>query len=178
MSRILPAVLLIAFAPALLQAQKAGNRDYLLSFTDASTETCGYKDRKGAVVIPARYTMCFTDTLRAYAFVLEPETGLMAIDNKGHNLYEVFVFDNGPDPASEGAFRILIGDKFGFADEKTGQVLITPQYDAAYPFKNGLAKVGMNCKTEYDGEHIRWMGGEWMYIDKTGKESPAPADGN
>lgn len=176
MPRLLFSTLLFAVAPLLLSAQKTGNRDYLLSFTDPSTETCGYKNRKGDVAIPARYTMCFMDTLRNYAFVLEPEVGLMAIDRNGKDLYEVFVFDNGPDNVSEGMFRMLSGGKFGFADANTGQVVIAPQFDAAYPFENGKAKVGMNCKTEYDGEHTRWTGGEWMYIDKTGNQVAAPGN--
>lgn len=176
MSRHFHCTLLLLLAPVFVIAQKAASRDYLVSFTDPATETCGYKNRKGEVVIPARYTMCFTDTLHAFAVVLEPEIGLMAIDRNGKDLYEVFVFDNGPDPASEGLFRIIIGGKFGFADINTGQIVITPQFDAVFPFENGKARAGMNCKTEYDGEHSNWTCSDWIYINKTGNQVAAPGN--
>ncbi|SRR5216683_6669258 len=46
--------------------------------------------------------------------------------------------------------EVMVGGKRGFIDE-TGKLVINPQWDAAYPFKEGLALV---CVGECDGEHL------------------------
>ena len=144
--------------------------DYLVSFTDESTDQYGYRDPKGATVIPpGKYTMCFTDTFRTYAVVLKPNTGFVAIDRQENVLYEVFPFDNGPDYVEEGFFRIIENNKIGFADARTGKVVIPPQFDCAFPFENGTARVSNDCTSRMDGEHKIWESEKWFYIDKTGK---------
>ncbi len=151
----------------------AGN--YLLSFADHRTNECGYKNSKGDVVIPAgRYGMCFTDTFRNYAIVLKPTVGFIAIDRQETVLYDVYPFDNGPDPVADGLFRIQRDGKIGYADAVAGNVVIDPQYTCAYPFENGIAKVSTDCTTEADGEHTTWVSEHWMNIDKTGKKLDMP----
>jgi hypothetical protein len=144
--------------------------DYLLSFTDESTDQYGYRDRKGVTVIPlGKYTMCFTDTFRTYAIVLKPNSGFVAIDRQENVLYEVFPFDNGPDYVEDGVFRIIENNKIGFADARTGKVVILPQFDCAFPFENSRAKVSNDCFSRMNGEHEIWESEKWFYIDKTGK---------
>ncbi|MBL7994374.1 WG repeat-containing protein [bacterium] len=149
--------------------------DYLLSFTDESTDQYGYRDAKGRAVISlGKYTMCFTDTFRTYAIVLKEHSGFVAIDRQENVLYNVFPFDNGPDYVEDGLFRIIEDRKIGFADAKTGIVIIKPQFDCAFPFENGKAKVSTDCKSEFRGEHKIWISENWFYIDKSGRNIDQP----
>lgn len=90
-------------------------------------------------------------------------------DNKKKTLYEVFLYDNGPDYPSEGLIRVVKNGKIGYANAKTYALVIAPQFDCAFPFENGKAKVSKNCKTIKDGEHSAWTSDAWQYVDKKGK---------
>jgi hypothetical protein len=136
---------------------------------DNLTENYGYADADGNMVIPfGTYSMCFTDTFNRLAIVTKAGEGIVGIDKDEKVLFHVWVFDNGPDDPHEGLFRIVENGKIGYADT-TGKIVIKPQYDCAYPFENGRAKVGKGCKTTSDGEHNTWVGGEWSEIDRQGK---------
>lgn len=89
---------------------------------------------------------------------------LIVADKNNQEVYQIYYFDNWPDEAQEGVYRIRKGDKIGFADATTGKVVIDAIYDCAYPFEDGKAKVGIGCKTETDGEHRWWVGGDWTTI--------------
>ena len=145
--------------------------DYLVYFEDTVTNTSGYKNSKEEVVIPpGKYHVCFTDTFRTYAIVMKSLKGpMVAIDRQENTLYEVHVFDNGPDYPSEGLFRISKNNRMGFADSATGRVVIAPQFGCAFPFEKGKAQVGLKCDTINDGEHYTWAADQWFYIDKQGK---------
>ncbi|TRZ71182.1 MAG: WG repeat-containing protein [Bacteroidetes bacterium] len=145
------------------------NNDYLVSFNDTITDQYGYKDSNGDIAIPlGKYERCFTDTFKTYAIVVKPNGGFIAIDRQENVLYGIFQYDNGPDYPSEGLFRILENNKIGFADSITGKIVIKPQFDCAWPFENGVAKVSNDCKTQMEGEHSIWLSDHWFYIDKTG----------
>lgn len=58
---------------------------------------------------------------------------------------------------------VKIGKKYGFID-RTGNYLISPRFDGAGPFSEGLAV----AKIEGD------FNGKWGYIDKTGKYAIKP----
>ncbi len=106
---------------------------YLLSFEDSAG--IGYKNAAGEIVIPSgKYPMCFTDTFSTFAIVALETGALVGIDRNEKVLYEVFNYDNGPDYPAYGLFRIIKGGKTGFADAKTGKIVIEPQYDCADPF--------------------------------------------
>ncbi|MDB5013134.1 MAG: hypothetical protein JWQ25_1336 [Daejeonella sp.] len=151
--------------------QTKSKDDYLVSFADTIHDSYGYKSQKGKIVIPAgKYTICFTDTFKAYAIVSKPGVGLIAINRQEKILYQVFPFDNGPDYPSNGLFRILKNHKIGFADAATGRIRIQPQFDCAFPFENGIAKVSINCQNKSDGEHTVWLSEHWYYINRTGKK--------
>ena len=146
------------------------HNNYLVCFNDTITDQWGYKNQKGEIVIqPGKYLRCFTDTFKTFAIVVKPNSGFLAIDRQENVIYEVFPFDNGPDESSEGLFRILANKKIGFADSLTGKVVIKPQFDCAWPFKNGIAEVSTDCSTQQEGEHSIWKSDRWFYIDKTGK---------
>jgi hypothetical protein len=151
------------------------NNDYLVSFHDTLFDQFAYKNSDGEIVIPfGKYSNCFTDTFKTYAIVAKPEIGFVAIDRQENVLYGIFPFDNGPDYTSEGLFRILVNNKIGYADSITGKVVIKPQFDCAWPFENGVAKVSTDCKTQSEGEHSLWVSDHWFYIDKSGKKVEKP----
>ncbi len=56
-------------------------------------------------------------------------------------------------------FPVIQGGKWGYID-RSGKIAIKPQFDAAYPFHDGVARV-MNGK--------RFENEKWSYIDETGK---------
>jgi WG containing repeat len=91
------------------------------------------------------------------------------VDRQKAVLYEVFIYDNGPDYPSEGLIRVLKNGKIGYADAKTYAIVIEPQFDCAFPFENGKAKVSNQCQTLKDGEHSVWESEDWRYVDKQGK---------
>ena len=149
--------------------------DYLVCFNDTIKDKYGYKNQNGHIVIPSgKYLRCFTDTFKTYAIVAKPNSGFLAIDRQETVLYEVFPFDNGPDEPSDGLFRILEHKKIGYADSATGKVVIKPQFDCAWPFENGTAKVSIDCKTQSEGEHSLWLSNHWFYINKTGTKVKKP----
>jgi hypothetical protein len=84
-------------------------------------------------------------------------------------LYEVFLYDNGPDYPSEGLIRVVKNGKIGYADADTYAIVIEPQFDCAFPFENGKAKVSNQCQTVKDGEYSVWESEAWQYVDKEGE---------
>lgn len=150
-------------------------KDYLLLIIDTAKDEYGYKNQNGDTVIkPGKYNFCFTDTFRNYAIVADKSFGFVAIDRQQNILYKVFTFDNGPDHAADGVFRIITNSKIGYADEATGEVIIRPQFDCAFPFENSVAKVGLNCTTHSDSEHSFWTSDNWFYINKRGVKVKTP----
>lgn len=91
--------------------------------------------------------------------------GWIAVNQKGNILFEVFNFDNGPDPIEEGLFRFQKNGKMGFADE-TGRIRIPAIYDWVEPFNSGKASVCDGCVRKYEGEHYKMEGGVWKIITK------------
>ena len=88
------------------------------------------------------------------------------IDQQKKVCYEVFPYDNGPDYPSEGLYRVIKDGKIGYADQTTNVVVIPPQYDCAFPFENGKAKVSNDCKSTQEGEHSIWTSDVWEFINK------------
>jgi len=129
----------------------------------------GYLNAQGDTVIPlGKYNFCFTDSFKTFAIVASKE-GVIGINRKEEKLFDVFVYDNGPDYVSEGLFRIVKNQKIGYAN-KAGEVVITPTYACAYPFQDGKAKVALECTVEKDGEHSFWESDAWFFIDKKGNK--------
>lgn len=62
-------------------------------------------------------------------------------------------------------FRIIQNNKYGYID-KTGKVIIPPQFDQADEFSEGLAAVNQGGVLNNNGVI---SGGRWGYIDTTGK---------
>lgn len=145
--------------------------EVLISFMDEDEWEYGYKNLKGDTIIPlGKYTVCFTDTFKTYAIVIHPENGMVAINKKEEIMYNVFVYDNGPDYISDGLFRIVKNDKIGYADSQRGQIVIEPQYKCAWEFENGKAQVANDCNIHKDGEYSIWKSDNWFFIDIKGNK--------
>lgn len=163
----LTTVALIAYLASVGQPQK--DAAFLIRVSDSSGQTYGYKNSDGKMEVPfGRYSYCFTDTFRKYAIVIDSGRGIVGIDRNETILYNVFIFDNGPDYPSNGLFRIKIAGKIGYADATTGKVVVKPQFACAWPFEDGLAKVALDCQTHHMGEHSTWVSDHWFYINKAG----------
>ena len=143
--------------------------DFLQRIVDTANDQYGYVNTNGDTTIPFnKYTICYTDKFYNFAIVSTHDKGIIGIDRNEQILFNVYVFDNGPDYPSNGLFRIVKSGKIGYADNN-GNIIIQPQFDGAYPFKNGKAKVGQGCTTQKEGEHSSWTGGHWFIIDKKGR---------
>ena len=132
-----------------------------------------YVDQRGDTIVPyGQFSYSFTDTIVTFGIVMESaETGpeLVGINQKGQRLYEVYLFDNGPDYVEEGMFRIKRNGKTGFADT-AGQIVIAPQFECAYPFSGGKAKVAYDCTLTTEADHTDMKSESRFYIDQQGRK--------
>lgn len=147
--------------------------DYLVKIFEGDEDfignPCGYATPDGEVVIPVgKYFYCYTDKFYTYAIVMDEDGSLYAINRDEEKLYDVFWYDNGPDYVENGLFRIVVDGKIGYASEETGEIVIEPKYECAYPFEEGKAKVTENCTQEKMDEHTMWESDEWYFIDIKG----------
>ncbi len=166
-------ILLLAFAACndAGQTKQQGTEPLILG-EDPATGQSGYLTSTGEVAIPFdKYEMCLTDTFRTHAIVLtKNDFKWVVIDRQEKVLYEVFPFDNGPDFPSEGLFRMVKNGKIGYADAATFDIVIQPQFDCAFPFENGKARVSNDCQTTTDGEHATWTSDKWQFVDEKGNK--------
>lgn len=131
-----------------------------------------FTNNYGDTIIPFnKYQYAFPDTIREIGFVSELDEW-KAINNKGKELFNIFINSEGPDMAFDDLFRILDSNgKVGFANMK-GQIIIKPQFDYVTRFHEGYASFYVNCKVDHKERRIsidptkKIKGG---IIDKTGK---------
>lgn len=154
--------------------------DYLVRFSDDSDSsdgtTYGYRNLQGDIIIPkGKYNNCFTDTFKNFAFVFDDKltnSKVVAIDRNENILFDVYMFDNGPDWLEDGLFRIVRNGKIGYAD-KNGVIVIEPKFECAEQFEDGIARVALDCmlvKDKSDSEHSGMESDSWFYIDKKGNK--------
>lgn len=147
---------------------------YLIKFYEGEYDEIGvpsgYLNSEGDTVVPiGKYYYCYTDTIRDLGMVMENETGkIIGIDQNATKLFEVFIYDNGPDYVESGLFRIVRNGKIGYAN-LLGEIIIKPRFACAYPFDGDFAKVSDNCETANDGEYSIWKSDSWYLITKEGK---------
>jgi hypothetical protein len=139
-----------------------------------SDDVCAYVSVACDTVIPfGRYTMAATERFDKVALVLQPGGDWVGIDRQERVLFHPFLFDNGPDYPAEGVLRIVnAAGLIGYADTATGRVVLPPQFEAAFPFAHGRARVGRRCRVVRDGEHWYWDCAAWQYLDHRGRPVP------
>lgn len=154
------------------QSDNTESKKETLFCTNESGDDAGFKNAKGEIVIPVgKYSKIWTQKFKDFAIVFDEKNTkgkVVAIDQTEKVLFEVYMFDNYPDEASEGLFRVKQNEKVGFANEK-GEIVIPCKYACAFPFENGKAKVAVECKEISDGEHTSCESENWIFIDKEGK---------
>jgi hypothetical protein len=135
-----------------------------------------YVDNLGDTIIPfGKFAYYGTDTLQHYANVLERHSDgavgrPVGIDRNQNILFDLVIFDNGPEPFNEGLTRVLRDGKMGYAS-KFGQIVIPCIYDYAKWFDKGVAEVTFKATEYLDGdEHRRVESDEWFTIDKHGQK--------
>lgn len=150
------------------QHNQAENKDYWLSVQDTISGKFAYYAPQSKQKMLGDYDMAFTDTFKNYAIVAD-KSDIILIDRKGQTRYKIFRYENGPDPAAEGLYRIVDGDgKIGFAEAASAQIVIEPRYECAYPFEGGRAKVADHCAHIKEGDYTLWESKTWYYVDKKG----------
>lgn len=91
--------------------------------------------------------------------------GWLYVDRSGRPILRPYIFDNGPDYFEEGLARFVDKGKIGFHDEALN-IVIPAQYDFAFPFQGGVAKVGTHCATRWHGEHSSVYCRKWDDVRK------------
>jgi hypothetical protein len=137
----------------------------------------GYIDKTGKIAITPQFAMVVGNFEKGQEFtpveyyVLWGFLGrkLGHIDRSGKllnkNLYKINERNlQQPWRVAEGMAGIQIDGKWGFID-KTGEIIIKPQFDDARQFSEGLACVNFGATRNKEGILV---GGKWGYIDKSG----------
>ena len=101
--------------------------------------------------------------------LIQDEKGWVYVNERGEAVLRPFIYDNGPDYFEEGLARFVASGKMGFHD-KSLKIWIPARYDFAFPFVDGKAKVGMDCKLIPHGEHRSVQCQHWENIS-----NPLPA---
>lgn len=131
-------------------------------------DQAGYADENGQMIIPlGKYKYCYTEKFDKIAFVgFADREGIYAIDRNENVLFKVFISDNLPDLIKDHTFRIEHNGKIGFADT-SGKVIISPQFDAAWPFQEGFAGVSTGGTEKQTGNYKIYTG-KWKFINMKG----------
>jgi hypothetical protein len=93
--------------------------------------------------------------------------GWRYIDRNGRTVVRPWVDGNYPDEFREGLARFVTGPYVGFFDE-SGSVIVRTRFPFVEPFSEGLAVACDGCRPVRQGAHVRYVGGSWGFIDRTG----------
>jgi hypothetical protein len=154
----------------------------------------GYIDRKGKLVIPARYSSALPFSSNGLAGVRIGEK-YGYIDSSGRTVIQP-VYDEVTAFASNGLARVKVGERYGFVDAQ-GRLLIPAKFEGATRFgEHGLAGVNSGGKRGFidssgqyriaprfdgagffsaEGLAMVKVGKLWGFVDTSGKLVIAPA---
>lgn len=140
----------------------------LVKINSEKLNQTGYINLDGDTIIPfSKYQYCYSDTIKDFGIVKNQEGKIVAIDIKQRILFEVYDFENGPDPISEDLFRIKKNNKIGFANT-LGEIVIQPQYLHALPFDKGKAKVSKSYASPNQDKLNKAHFKDYFFINKRG----------
>lgn len=186
MRRIVSHSYLVLFVAIGFKANAIPAKPTLIPFKDSETALYGYKDTQGKIAIPATFYHARSFSEYGIADVIIHTTSLnnhakvtqhhFRINKNGHIIEQAFYFDNGWDYYNEGLARYVQDGKIGFSNER-GEHVIKACFDMAFPFRNGVAAVGDDCKVfipskethcNHLAESKHEYGGQWGVVDKQG----------
>lgn len=133
-------------------------------FFDQETELYGFLDCDGEIAVPAKYHIAYEFTDGGIAAVLD-SNGWYYISRTGDFVIRPKLYDNGPDYFSDGLARYVKDGKYGFFDS-SGQVIIEAQFEFAFPFEDGKAKIGEDCQFVSVDEHTTVECEIWSFVEK------------
>lgn len=113
--------------------------------------------------------------LYTYAIVKSPDR-VVGINRKGEVMFDAYLWgDSQLDDLSEGLFRVKRNGKIGYAN-KVGEVVIPCEFECAEHFKNGEAKVSLECEYSIldNMEQVEIKSDKWFYINKKGNKITTP----
>jgi len=145
----------------------------------------GFKDKKGNIVIPAKYDAAYPFSEGLAGVYVNGKWGFI---DKNDNMVIPAKYDPAY-PFSEGLAKVYVNGKWGFID-KNDNMVIPAKYDSADSFSEGLGTVYVNDKwgfidkndnmvipAKYDeaysfseGKAYVKLNGRGFFIDKDGKE--------
>jgi len=168
--RALVGLLVLAACAAPLRTPEATmqTRPLPVPAEDPSSSLWGFRDAEGAWELSPRWDLVQPFTAGGIAAVVDRD-GWRYVDRAGHTaIARPWIVDNAPDAFQEGLARAVEGDRFVFFDE-AGRVVLQTPFAYAEPFAEGLAPVCDGCTPERVGEHLRFVGGRWGYLDHAGQ---------
>jgi hypothetical protein len=184
-------IVLAAFAVTPGVESKGALTPYPVRFPIVQQGKYGFMDCNGLVVIPPQYSSAqdFTEGLAC----VEKDGKCGYIDPNGREVISLQYSTYANSHFSEGLAAVSVGDrwtgKWGFVD-RTGVIVVQPQFELAGWFSEGLAFVVKDGKRGFidrKGEMViepafelaQWFseglapvrppGGKWGYIDRTGR---------
>ncbi len=175
------------FCSIVTYAQILGYKKEKLYYFITSDSLVGVRNQVNKIVITPRLAMYFNNNLTKNDCKKEIKENLIYMDlqnnekqephscgavynRKGEFLFAPFLFDNGPDYVVEGLMRFVKNGKVGFANYKTGDIVIEAKYDFAEPFNYGISSYCNGCTWKRKGEHQFVTGGIAGYINRNGQE--------
>lgn len=129
-----------------------------LALVVSSDEKVGYIDKKGRYVINPIYHSG-TDFKEGLAFIT-PENGFPTCIDKNGDVKFILKKAEMAGNFSEGLALVKVNQKYGFVD-KEGNISISPQFDYAEPFSEGLALVVIDKSDENSTK-------KYGFIDRSG----------
>lgn len=131
---------------------------------------CLRHDSNGELFVTPQVLKDLVFDLHGLAVMHSRLEGWMYVNRKGKVLLTgVPTDDNWADAFSGGLVRVVKKTKYGFAN-RSGQIVVQPVYDGAFPFHHGEATVCKGCKVKCVSgcEYHTFTGGDWFRIDNKG----------
>ena len=151
------------------QPPSASARACTFDFERPDLPDCVLMKESGRLLVSSKYVRDLPFDSRGLAAVWVEGLGWSYANRVGELVITGVVgMDNGADTFHSGLVRVVRNRKYGFANRR-GTIVIPAEYDGALNFEKGTAVVCRNCRTETDGEHSWFSGGQWFRINTRGQ---------
>ena len=147
------------------------NSETWTAFYNKDSTLIGFKDKTSIVRIEPKFQYWTSAKKFDHIIAVTDENYKSYYSTKSGRIIgkdSLHIFDNTPDCESEGfiRFKDYKTDKVGMFN-RNGDVVIPAEYNDLTRVINGMAVGLKNAQKETDGEHYRFIGGNFMLIDTT-----------